>query len=193
MGTLRVISGSAKGIRLKTVPGKSTRPITDLVKESLFNILGNEVLDIRILDLFGGTGAVGIEALSRGAATATFLEINWQAVRIIQQNLEATHLSDKAVVLHQDAFKFLASPQPKSFDLIYIAPPQYKAMWQKAMLLLDQNPKLLSDNGQIIVQINPLEWVDEHYVHFNEFDRRKYGDTLLVFFEKSQPSKDITN
>ena len=193
MGTLRVISGSAKGIRLKTVPGKSTRPITDLVKESLFNILGNEVLDIRILDLFGGTGAVGIEALSRGAATATFLEINWQAVRIIQQNLEATHLSDKAVVLHQDAFKFLASPQPKSFDLIYIAPPQYKAMWQKVMLLLDQNPRLLSDNGQIIVQINPLEWVDEHYVHFNEFDRRKYGDTLLVFFEKSQPSKDITN
>jgi 16S rRNA G966 N2-methylase RsmD len=66
-------------------------------------------------------------------------------------------------------------------------------MWQKAMLLLDQNPKLLSDNGQIIVQINPLEWVDERYVHFNEFDRRKYGDTLLVFFEKSQPSKDITN
>ena len=193
MGTLRVISGSAKGIRLKTVPGKSTRPITDLVKEALFNILGNEVLDIQILDLFGGTGAVGIEALSRGAVAATFVETNWQAVRIIQQNLEATHLSDKAVVLHQDAFKFLASPQPKSFDLIYIAPPQYKAMWQKAMLLLDQNPKLLSDNGQIIVQINPLEWVDEHYVHFNEFDRRKYGDTLLVFFEKSQPSKDITN
>ena len=193
MGTLRVISGSAKGIRLKTVPGKSTRPITDLVKEALFNILGNEVLDIQILDLFGGTGAVGIEALSRGAVAATFVETNWQAVRIIQQNLEATHLSDKAVVLHQDAFKFLASPQPKSFDLIYIAPPQYKAMWQKAMLLLDQNPKLLSDNGQIIVQINPLEWVDEHYVHFNEFDRRKYGDTLLVFFEKYQPSKDITN
>ena len=193
MGTLRVISGSAKGIRLKTVPGKSTRPITDLVKEALFNIHGNEVLDIQILDLFGGTGAVGIEALSRGATAATFVEANWQAVRIIQQNLEATHLSDKAVVLHQDAFKFLASPQPKSFDLIYIAPPQYKAMWQKAMLLLDQNPKLLSDNGQIIVQINPLEWVDEHYVHFNEFDRRKYGDTLLVFFEKSQPSKDITN
>jgi len=193
MGTLRVISGSAKGIRLKTVPGKSTRPITDLVKEALFNILGNEVLDIQILDLFGGTGAVGIEALSRGAMAATFLEINWQAVRIIQQNLEATHLSDKAVVVHQDAFKFLASPEPKSFDLVYIAPPQYKAMWQKAMLLLDQNPKLLSDNGQIIVQINPLEWVDEHYMHFNEFDRRKYGDTLLVFFEKSQPSKDITN
>ena len=77
MGTLRVISGSAKGIRLKTVPGKSTRPITDLVKEALFNILGNEVLDIQILDLFGGTGAVGIEALSRGAAAATFVEINW--------------------------------------------------------------------------------------------------------------------
>ncbi|HAE85861.1 MAG TPA: 16S rRNA (guanine(966)-N(2))-methyltransferase RsmD [Anaerolineaceae bacterium] len=193
MGTLRVISGSAKGIRLKTVPGKSTRPITDLVKEALFNILGNEVLDINVLDLFGGTGAVGIEALSRGASKATFVETNWQAVRVIQQNLEATHLSDRAVVLHQDAFKFLVSPQAESFDLIYIAPPQYKALWQKAMLVLDQNPQLLSAHGQIIVQINPLEWVEEPYVHFTPFDQRKYGDTLLVFFEKSQPSKDITN
>jgi 16S rRNA G966 N2-methylase RsmD len=66
-------------------------------------------------------------------------------------------------------------------------------MWQKAMLLLDQNPQLLSESGQIIVQINPLEWSDEEYVNFTVFDRRKYGDTLLVFFEKSQPSKDITN
>jgi 16S rRNA (guanine(966)-N(2))-methyltransferase RsmD len=191
LGNLRVIGGSAKGIRLKTVPGETTRPITDLVKEALFNILGDEIINNYVLDLFGGTGAVGIEALSRGAASATFLDTSWQAIKVIRENLQATHLTPKATVLHQDAFTFLAAPTSESFDLIYIAPPQYKELWQKAMQLLDQHPNLLSEDGQIIVQINPLEWVENAYAHFVEFDRRKYGDTLLVFFEKPQSSNDI--
>ncbi|MFZ3071496.1 MAG: 16S rRNA (guanine(966)-N(2))-methyltransferase RsmD [Anaerolineaceae bacterium] len=184
MGALRVISGSAKGLRLKSVPGDTTRPITDKVKEALFNILGDEIQDARILDLFGGTGAVGIEALSRGALFATFLDKSAQAVKTIQQNLETTHLSPSAKVIRTDAFIFLSYPQSQDYDLIYVAPPQYKEMWQKAMDLLDQHPGLLSEKGQIIVQINPIEWVDRPYTHFTMFDLRKYGDTLLVFFEK---------
>ncbi len=193
MGSLRVIAGSAKGTRLKSVPGESTRPITDVVKEALFNILGNEVNGIKVLDLFGGTGAVGIEALSRGAASATFLDTNWRAVRVIQENLQATHLDSRAVVLHQDAFSFLANPSGESYDLIYIAPPQYKEMWLKTMRLLDEHPQWLSETGQIIVQINPLEWGEQTFTHFTVFDQRKYGDTLLLFFEKTQSSNDITN
>lgn len=193
MGTLRVIGGSAKGLRLKTVPGDTTRPITDLVKEALFNILGEEVLGNKVLDLFGGTGAVGIEALSRGAKSALFLDKSRAAVHIIQENLRATRLSEKAQVLHQDAFTFLAQPPTNEFDLIYIAPPQYKGMWQKAMDLLDQQPEFLSRDGQIIVQINPVEWEERAYLHFSEFDSRKYGDTLLVFFEHAQAENDITN
>ncbi|MEL7644779.1 MAG: 16S rRNA (guanine(966)-N(2))-methyltransferase RsmD [Anaerolineaceae bacterium] len=193
MGTLRVIGGSAKGLRLKTVPGDTTRPITDLVKEALFNILGDEVLGNQVLDLFGGTGAVGIEALSRGAGTALFLDKSREAVRTIQENLRATHLSEKAQVLHQDAFSYLAQPPAGSFDLIYIAPPQYKGMWQKAMDLLDQQPEFLRPDGQIIVQINPVEWEERVYQHFSKFDSRKYGDTLLVFFELAQAENDITN
>lgn len=190
MATLRVVSGSAKGKRLKTVPGDTTRPITDQVKEALFNILANEVHDNRILDLFGGTGAVGIEALSRGAKHVIFLDTSHQAVKIIKQNLETTGFTKKATVLRGDAFTYLQTPPETGFDLIYVAPPQYKDMWEKAMRLLDAKPELLDDDGQIIVQINPIEWSDQDYKHFIEFDRRKYGDTELIFFEKPYEEDD---
>ena len=186
MSTLRVISGKAKGTRLKTVPGETTRPITDIVKEALFNILGNEIEDNLILDLFGGTGAVGIEALSRGARFVTFLDKGSQAVRTMQQNLEKTKLNVQSEVIRTDAFGYLADPPKTNFDLIYIAPPQYKQMWQKALRLIDGRPDLLSEDGQIIVQINPIEWEELALKNLEVFETRKYGDTLLVFFEKPQ-------
>ena len=185
MGTLRVISGTAKGLRLKTVPGNSTRPITDIVKEALFNILGNEIEDNLILDLFAGTGAVGIEALSRGARFVTFLDKGQQAIRTIRENLEKTRFTDRAEVIRTDAFSYLRHPDKLGFDMIYVAPPQYKQMWQKAIRLIEANPALLSDEGQIIVQINPIEWEELELAGFEVFDTRKYGSTLLVFFEKS--------
>lgn len=185
MGMLRVIGGSAKGLRLKHVPGDTTRPITDLVKEALFNILGGEILDVRMLDLFGGTGAVGIEALSRGAKEVIFLDKSRLAVKTIQDNLSTTHFTEKSTVFQADAFSWLSSQTDPEFDLIYIAPPQYKGMWEKAVDLVDENPQLLSEAGQVIVQINPLEWVEKDYANLQVFDSRKYGDTLLVFLEKS--------
>jgi len=185
MGMLRVIGGTAKGLRLKHVPGDTTRPITDKVKEALFNILGGEILDVRMLDLFGGTGAVGIEALSRGAKQVTFLDTSRLAVKTIRENLSTTHFTEKATVFQVDAFSWLASQTDPHFDLVYVAPPQYKGLWEKAMDLIDQNPQILSDDGQVIVQINPLEWVEKTYANLQVFDSRKYGDTFLVFFEKS--------
>ena len=185
MGMLRVIGGSARGLRLKHVPGDTTRPITDKVIEALFNILGGEILDVRMLDLFGGTGAVGIEALSRGAKEVTFLDTSRLAVKTIRENLSTTHFDEKARVHQADAFSWLASQTNPHFDLIYVAPPQYKGLWEKAMDLIDQNPELLSDDGQVIIQINPLEWVDKTFTNLQVFDSRKYGDTLLVFLEKS--------
>mgnify|MGYP003585338362 FL=1 len=185
MGMLRVIGGTAKGLRLKHVPGDTTRPITDKVKEALFNILGGEILDVRMLDLFGGTGAVGIEALSRGAKQVTFLDTSRLAVKTIRENLSTTHFTEKATVFQVDAFSWLASQTDPHFDLVYVAPPQYKGLWEKAMDLINQNPQILSDDGQVIVQINPLEWVEKPYINLQVFDSRKYGDTFLVFFEKS--------
>lgn len=183
---MRVIGGSAKGIRLASVPGKSTRPITDQVKEALFNIIGAEVVGKTFLDLFGGTGAVGIEALSRGAEHAVLLDIHYQAYKVIQNNLEATGLAAYATTFKMDAFKYLGERTPQIFDFIYIAPPQYRSIWVKAMATLDKNPGWTGLDSTVIVQIHPKEFV-EHltYTNYREFDRRSYGDTLLIFYEQS--------
>lgn len=185
MGTLRVISGTAKGSRLRTVPGDSTRPITDQVKESLFNILGNSIVGLVVLDLFGGTGAVGIEALSRGADSVTFLDINYQAVKTIKENLNITKFSEYSEVYKRDAFDFLKSSPDKIYDLVYVAPPQYRKMWQEAMRLLDYEPNWISEHGKIIVQINPLEWEEINLNNLAFQSKRKYGDTMLIFFIRS--------
>src|SRR5512137_2032362 len=136
---MRVISGTAKGRHLQSVPGDSTRPITDRVKEALFNILGADVIDAEFLDLFSGTGGVGIEALSRGAAHAIFIEKNRKAQETIKANLALTKLSDRAEIVRGDAFAYLRNaPQP--FHYIYIAPPQYQRLWIDALQLLDEQP-----------------------------------------------------
>jgi len=185
-GTLRVIAGSVKGLHLKTVPGDSTRPITDVVKEALFNIIASEIQGNKVLDLFGGTGAVSIEALSRGAESAVIIDKSQTAASVIKKNLETARFTSRAKVVCGDAFSYLSS-QPKSpFDLIYIAPPQYKLMWQKALKLLDQNSGWLGADGQIIVQINPNEWAELALDNLQVFDKRKYGDTLLVFYERKE-------
>lgn len=189
---MRVISGSAKGIHLSSVPGKSTRPITDQVKEALFNIIGPDIIGKTLLDLFAGTGSVGIEALSRGAEYVLFLDTNYRAYKVIQQNLEATRLEPYADVLKKDAFIHLRGDPDQSFDYIYVAPPQYKGLWHKAMLELDNNSGWLDDYGTIIVQIHPKELdINYGYANFYEFDQRDYGDTHLIFFEKNLPQENL--
>lgn len=180
--SLRVIGGSARGKRLKLVPGDSTRPIMDRVKEALFNIIGMDILDANILDLFSGTGSVAIEALSRGASRAVMLDLDRNAIQTIQSNLEATGFTDQATVRRTDAFSFLSSPPMQAFDFIYVAPPQYKDMWLKAMTLLDAQPDWLAQDGIIIVQIDPREKQDIALKHYETYDERKYGHTLLIFY-----------
>ncbi len=185
---MRVISGSAKSVKLASVPGKSTRPITDRVKEALFNILGTDVYDTDWLDLFGGTGAVGIEALSRGANSVTFIEINFRAYKIIQQNLEATKLGDYATVKKMDAFTYLNGEIAQPFDVVYVAPPQYLGIWVKAMQTLDAKPDWITKDGKVIVQIHPKEYdLSIDYTNFNEIEQRDYGDTRLIFYERISP------
>ncbi len=187
---LRVISGSARGRKLKSVPGDTTRPITDKVKEALFDIIGGDVLDSRWWDMFGGTGAVGIEALSRGAAFVRFTDLNRHPVDIIKTNLAATLLTSRAETMRTDAVALLASNADRRFHYIYIAPPQFQQLWSKAVLLLDQNPNWLEDDGWAIVQIAPKEHHDLQLLHLAEFDQRRYGSTLLVFYERSSaPAK----
>ncbi len=182
---MRVISGSAKGRNLQSVPGDSTRPITDRVKEALFNILGADVIDAQFLDLFGGTGGVGIEALSRGAAQVVFVEKNRKAQETIKANLLHTKLNDRAEMVRGDAFTYLAEP-PRAFHYIYIAPPQYQRLWVQALELIDAQPAWLAEDGEIIVQIHPKEYEAVPLENFEEIEQRKYGSTWLVFYEHKQ-------
>ena len=186
MAQPRIIGGKARGIRISDVPGDTTRPITDRVKEALFNIIGPDIVDSNFLDLFGGTGSVGIEALSRGAKSCMFLDFAPKSVRVIKQNLSTTRLEVNAIVRQGDAFQFLRSSPQTTFDYIFIAPPQYKNLWVDALLLLDTNLGLLSEDGWVIVQIDPVEVTKIKVVNLVEFDRRRYGSTLLLFYSRPE-------
>jgi 16S rRNA (guanine966-N2)-methyltransferase len=182
--TLRVIAGKAKGRKLKSVPGDTTRPITDRVKEALFNIIAGDVVDSNWWDVFAGTGAVGIEALSRGASFARFSDSNRVPIETIRFNVEHCGFKSQADIRRGDAFTLLASPPDKKFEYIYIAPPQYQEMWAKALELTDENIEWLAEDGWVIVQIAPKEYKSLALENLKEFEQRKYGSTLLVFYER---------
>jgi 16S rRNA (guanine966-N2)-methyltransferase len=189
MSELRIIGGKARGRRINSVPGDTTRPITDKVREALFNIIGPDIQGASFLDLFAGTGSVGIEALSRGAFHVCFTDLNWKAIKTIRDNLKITGLEEDAEVLRYDAFEFLEQSVSQKFDYIYIAPPQYKELWKKALLRIEEHGDWMADDGWVIVQIHPIEYVPiggEFLIrNLVEFDQRKYGSTLLIFYRKA--------
>jgi 16S rRNA (guanine966-N2)-methyltransferase len=182
--TLRVIAGKAKGRKLKTVPGDTTRPITDRVKEALFNILAGDVIDSNWWDLFAGTGAVGIEALSRGASFVRFSDANRVPIETIKSNVEHCGFKSQAEIRRADAFTYLSAPPDRRFEYIYIAPPQYQEMWEKALERIDDNMGWLAEDGWVIAQIAPKESKSLALENLKEFEQRKYGSTLLVFYER---------
>jgi 16S rRNA (guanine966-N2)-methyltransferase len=188
VGDLRIISGKARGRRIRSIPGDTTRPITDKVRQALFNILGPDIQGASFLDLFAGTGSVGIEALSRGAEYVFFNELNRHAIAIIRENLRTTGLENGASINQGDAFSLLERPAVNRYDYVYIAPPQYKEMWIKALRSLDKHDEWLSEDAWVIVQIHPVEYrpVGESLpiTKLVEFDQRHYGSTLLVFYRR---------
>lgn len=188
MSGLRVIGGTSRGRKLFSVPGDTTRPITDLVKEALFNIIGPDIQGATFLDLFAGTGSVGIEALSRGAAFGLFTDFNRLPVETIRKNLALTGFENRAEVLKTDALALLERPPRHNFDYVYIAPPQYKGLWKQALLKIDAYSGWMSEDAWVIVQIHPVEYEALQYGTdlkiLEEFDQRDYGSTRLVFYER---------
>lgn len=185
MSGLRIIGGKAKGHKLRSVPGDTTRPITDKVREALFNIIGPDIEGSAFLDLFAGTGSVGIEALSRGAAYVVFIDRSWKPIHTIKSNLKETDLETGAEVIKDDAFSYLNTHREQQFDYVYIAPPQYKELWKQALILLDQTNNWLSQDAWVIVQIHPVEYESLENDRLNslaEFDIRSYGSTMLIFY-----------
>ena len=182
---MRVISGKAKGRKLKRVPGDSTRPIMDRVKENLFNILGTRVLGARFLDIFAGSGAVGIEAFSRGASSVVFIELNKNWSSVIDENIDLLDLETVTENLRGDAYETvsLLASQKDRFDIIFVGAP-YHENHHNLMLLKLIEAAICQPEGQIVLQ---YKHGDELYIPegFNS-QTRTYGITDLTFLSREK-------
>ena len=184
---MRVIAGKARSLPLKTIPGMDTRPTTDRIKETLFNMLQNHLYEASFLDLFAGSGAIGIEALSRGAKEAVFVENGKKAADCIQDNLTFTHLKDGAQVLNMDVLQALRSLEgKKTFDMIFMDPP-YDHLWEKQVLecLADSH---LADEGTLIIIEASLETSFAYLkeLGFTVEKTKRYKTNQHVFVRKAQ-------
>lgn len=184
---MRVITGTAKGRRLKAPKGLETRPTSDRIKEALFNIIGTKVINVNFLDLFAGTGAIGIEALSRGADKAVFVEKNPKAVKIIRENLEITGLSERALVMVQEADKAVdtLSVKGERFGMIFIDPPYLKGFEKESLKRIDSK-NLLNPGGLIITESSKLDNMPEEVGRIKLFRQERYGDTVLSFYQSTE-------
>ena len=162
---MRVIAGKAKSLKLKTIDGISTRPTTDRIKETLFNIINQYIYDCMFLDLFSGSGAIGIEALSRGARKAYFIENNNKAVSCIKENINHTNLDAESVVIKNDVISGLCSIDLKGecFDVVFMDPP-YNMQLEKQVLNFLSKSDLINKNKLIIVEAS----LDTDFSYVNE-------------------------
>ena len=179
---MRVITGKARGIQLKTPDGMATRPTSDRVKEALFSIIQFDIPSARVLDLFGGTGQLGIEALSRGAKQATFVDAREEACKLIRTNLERTKLSELGRVIRSDYMVFLRGCK-ECYDIILLDPPYAEIYLENSLKIITEIDILQS--GGIIVTERPLgkelPWDFEGFSRSKDY---KYGNTLLTIYRK---------
>ena len=179
---MRVITGKARGVQLKTPDGMTTRPTTDRVKEALFSIIQFEIPTARVLDLFGGTGQLGIEALSRGAKNAVFVDAGEPACRLIRENLKKTKLESDAKVIRADYLDYLKRCREK-FDIIFLDPPYAEVFLENALKCITEIDIL--ESGGIIVAERPLgKDLPWDFPGFSRSKDYKYGNTLLTIYRK---------
>ena len=180
---MRVITGKARGVQLKTPEGMLTRPTTDRVKEALFSIIHFEIPGAKVLDLFGGTGQLGIEALSRGAASAVFVDAREDSCRLIRENLKRTKLEKEGRVVRSDYLDYLKRCR-ETFNIILLDPPYAEVFLENALKRITEID-ILETNG-IIVAERPLgkelPWEFEGYTRSKDY---KYGNTLLTVYRKA--------
>lgn len=183
---VRVIGGSRRGFRLQALPGRNTRPTADRIKESLFNILAPRLPDARVLDLFAGTGALGIEALSRGASHAHFVEQAPKAVAVLRANVARTRFDDAATIIVADVFRALPrlAKEGARFDLVFIDPPYAAAVGRRTIetaAALD----LLSPDGLVVVEHTLEEDMPDRIENLSKIRSARYGRTVLTFYRPS--------
>ena len=180
---MRIIAGEMRGRQLKAVEGMQTRPTSDKVKGAIFNVLGNKVLDARVLDLFSGTGNLAIEALSRGSREAVMVEKSMAAHQIIRENLERVGVADKAKLLLMDAFKYLNRQPHEVFDLIFLDPPYRQDLVLKIILNLKEY-SFLTPTGVIIAETAKDEKLNDDIYPYEIRKTSEYGDTKLWYLQR---------
>lgn len=199
---MRVISGTAKGRKLIAPSGMKTRPTGDRMKEDLFNILGSKVFNSSFLDLFCGSGSVGIEALSRGASCSTFVDRSREAISATKKNLCNTHMEENSVIFSGNASDFLANVADKTYDIIFMDPPYENSLMVVPVLDHIKNGKLLADDGIVIIECpvdtELLAIVDSTDIkNLNDLvamadlsviRKKKYSNMQFIFLKRS---KDI--
>lgn len=183
---MRVIAGSARRISLKTIAGLNTRPTTDRIKETLFNMIQYDLADCVFLDLFSGSGAIGIEALSRGAKQAVFVEENAEAISCIRDNLKATRLTEQAAVMNCDVLTALKRLEGKGycFDYVFMDPP-YDQEWERLVLEFLRQASYISEDTMIIIEAS----LDTKFTYleafgFTQCKQKKYKTNQHIFVKK---------
>lgn len=182
---MRVISGTARGTNLYSLEGNDTRPTLDRVKESMFSIIQTWIPEARVLDLFAGSGALGIEALSRGATSAIFGEKSYKASEILRKNIEKTHLQEKSIIITKDYLKVLEQIRNQKFDIIFLDPP-YKLDFVGKTVNKIVELGMLEEDGIIVVETDEekrdLEQLEK--ININIYDLRVYGRVKLIFLNR---------
>ena len=181
---MRVVSGKARGTNLYTLAGENTRPTLDRVKEALFNIIQNRIQGANVLDIFAGSGALGIEAISRGAKKATFCDKSYDAIQIIKKNIAKTHFESQSTIIQKEYKKSLEMLKDE-FDIIFLDPPYRENLAIDAVEeILKRN--LLSEDGIIIIETDDeeRELRNLEKININVYDLRKYGRVKLIFLNR---------
>ena len=178
---MRIITGSAKGTKLKTPSGLAVRPTGDRVKESVFNILHSHVLESNVLDLFAGTGNLGLEALSRGASHAVFVEQRLASIALIRENANLTKLSDKITILKANVLSQIPKLTGK-FELVFCDPPYNQNLVKQVLSRIDQTA-ILADGGILIIEYSQHESVEMDLNQLQLYRTERFGETRIGFWK----------
>lgn len=182
---MRVIAGKYKGHNLISFQGEHIRPTTDRVKETLFNIIRNEIEGARVLDLFAGTGNLGIESLSRDCQNVIFVEKHPKSIQIVKENIAKLKIKEDYQIIHKEVFAFLKSYSGEAFDIIFADPPFTEKMGHLVVQAIDRSHTI---GAQTLLAIESLkqERMDEEYERLYRYDQRIFGDKILSFYKMKE-------
>lgn len=182
---MRIITGIAKGRAILAPEGLNTRPTSDRVKESLFNIIAKNIHGARVLDLFSGTGNLGLEAISRGAEKCTFVENNNSTYKILSMNIEALGFVSSSELYRRDAFEVLEllGKEKKKYDIIFLDPPYSRGLVESSIKRISEL-MILDDNGIIISECDEKDTIPDNINDIKVYRNEKYGRTRIYFWNK---------